>query len=157
MLFCIIVPLLGAVVIRLLDKSPNIRETATIVTAVITFLLVISLYPAVQDGETPNLVVLDVITGYEQTQIENPSGNEAIPVPVETVSGISIELEAEPLGMLFALMASFLWIVTSIYSIGYMRGHHEQNQTRFYVFFAIAISSALGVALAANGFTLFLF
>ena len=157
MLFCIVVPLLGAVVIRLLDKSPNIRETATIVTAVITFLLVISLYPAVQDGETPNLVVLDVIPGYEQTQIENPSGDEAIPVPVESVSGISIELEAEPLGMLFALMASFLWIVTSIYSIGYMRGHHEQNQTRFYVFFAIAISSALGVALAANGFTLFLF
>jgi multicomponent Na+:H+ antiporter subunit D len=58
---------------------------------------------------------------------------------------------------LFATVASGLWIVTSIYSIGYMRGNNEQNQTRFYVFFAISISSALGVALSANVFTLFVF
>ncbi|HER27327.1 MAG TPA: monovalent cation/H+ antiporter subunit D family protein, partial [Rhodospirillales bacterium] len=56
-----------------------------------------------------------------------------------------------------ALVASFLWIVTSIYSIGYMRGHHEINQTRFYLFFAIAIAATLGVALAGNMLTLFVF
>ena len=70
---------------------------------------------------------------------------------------MSIALKAEPLGILFALMASFLWIVTSIYSFGYMRGHGETNLARFNIFFAIAISSAMGIALAANGFTLFLF
>ena len=63
----------------------------------------------------------------------------------------------EPLGLLFALVASSLWIVTSLYSIGYMRGHHEKNQTRFYFFFAVAISSAMGVAFAGNLFTLFFF
>jgi multicomponent Na+:H+ antiporter subunit D len=57
--------------------------------------------------------------------------------------------------MIFALVASFLWLVTSIYSIGYMRGHHEQNQTRFYACFALAIASALGVAFAGNMLTLF--
>ena len=65
--------------------------------------------------------------------------------------------KVEPLGMLFALVASGLWIVTSFYAIGYMRGHDEQNQTRFFVCFALAISGALGVAFAANVFTLFVF
>jgi multicomponent Na+:H+ antiporter subunit D len=59
--------------------------------------------------------------------------------------------------MLFALVASFLWIITTVYSIGYMRSHHEQNQTRFYSCFAIAIGSAMGIAFAANLFTLFIF
>lgn len=130
---CILVPLGAAVIIRLLDRNPNLREGVTISAAVITFLLVASNYSTVAAGATPSFTIIQ---------------------PFEP---IEIALEAEPLGMLFALMASFLWIVTSIYSIGYMRGHHEENQTRFYVFFAIAIGSVMGVAFAANGFTLFLF
>lgn len=59
--------------------------------------------------------------------------------------------------MLFALVASGLWIPTSIYSFGYMRGHHEHHQTRFFVCFAIAIFAALGIAFARNLLTLFLF
>ena len=47
--------------------------------------------------------------------------------------------------------------MTSVYAIGYMRGHNEQNQTRFFVAFAVAISSTMGVAFADNMFTLFLF
>jgi multicomponent Na+:H+ antiporter subunit D len=76
---------------------------------------------------------------------------------VEVLPGIQLALEIEPLGLLFALVASFLWIVTSLYAIGYMRGHHEENQTRFYFFFAIAIAGAMGVAFSANLFTLFAF
>jgi len=48
-------------------------------------------------------------------------------------------------------------MVTSVYSIGYMRAHHPQHQTRFYVCFAVALSSAMGVAFAANMLTLFVF
>ena len=76
---------------------------------------------------------------------------------VEVLPGVALAFEVEPLGILFGLVASGLWIVTTLYSIGYMRGHHEENQTRFYVCFALAISFALGVAFAANVFTLFLF
>jgi multicomponent Na+:H+ antiporter subunit D len=50
-----------------------------------------------------------------------------------------------------------LWIVTSLYAIGYMRSHGEQHQTRFYICFAVAIASTMGIALAANMFTLFIF
>jgi multicomponent Na+:H+ antiporter subunit D len=59
--------------------------------------------------------------------------------------------------MLFALIASGLWIVNSIYSIGYMRGNAEAHQTRFYVCFALALAAAIGIAFAANVLTLFLF
>ena len=54
-------------------------------------------------------------------------------------------------------MASGLWIVNSLYSIGYMRGNNEKNQTRFYVCFCIAIGAAMGVALSGNLLTMFLF
>ena len=59
--------------------------------------------------------------------------------------------------MLFALVASFLWIVTSAYSIGYMRGLKEHSQTRYFCFFALALSATIGVAFSANLLTLYLF
>ena len=133
MLLSILVPLLGVGFILLFHEKPNLREAATLITAAITFLLVLAVYPLTQSGLESNVRLL------------------------EPFSGVVIELSVEPIGMLFALIASFLWIVTSVYSIGYMRGHDEQNQTRFYVFFAIAISSTLGIAFSANLFTLFLF
>jgi multicomponent Na+:H+ antiporter subunit D len=54
-------------------------------------------------------------------------------------------------------MASVLWAVNSLFSIGYMRGAREANQTRFYVCFALAMFGVMGVAMAANLFTLFIF
>jgi multicomponent Na+:H+ antiporter subunit D len=71
--------------------------------------------------------------------------------------GLAIELELEPLGLLFALIASGLWFVSGVYSIGYMRGNDEPHQTRFFVCFALAIAGAIGVALAGNLLTLYLF
>ena len=59
--------------------------------------------------------------------------------------------------MLFALVASGLWIVNSLYSIGYMRGNGEAHQTRFYVCFALALAATMGIAFAGNLFTLFVF
>jgi multicomponent Na+:H+ antiporter subunit D len=75
----------------------------------------------------------------------------------EIVPGVEIAFRVEPLGMLFAALASGLWIVNSIYSIGYMRGNKESKQTRFYVFFALSLAATIGIAFAANLFTLFLF
>jgi multicomponent Na+:H+ antiporter subunit D len=74
----------------------------------------------------------------------------------EVMPGLSIAFTVEPLGMLFAALASGLWLINSIYSVGYMRGNKEQNQTRFFVCFALALSATIGVAFAGNLFTLFL-
>jgi multicomponent Na+:H+ antiporter subunit D len=132
-LLAVLVPLAGTLLIGLFRNHPNRREASSLLTALILLLLVTSLWPEVSAGGTPGLVL-------------------AHPVP-----GIPIALQVEPLGLVFALVASSLWIVTTLYSVGYMRGHHEEHQTRFYVFFAVALSAALGVAFSANLFTLFLF
>ena len=132
-LYAVLTPLVGAGLIALIGDRPNLREAATLTAGVILFWLVGNLYPLVAAGQTPEVTL------------------------VEMLPGLSISFRIEPLGMIFAGIASFLWIVTSIYSIGYMRGHHEQNQTRFYFFFAIAISAAMGIAFAGNMLTLFVF
>jgi len=126
-------PLIGAVLIALSGRWPNMRETVTLVTAVILFALVVSLYPQVLAGERPALVI-----------------GEMLP-------GLSVAFNVEPLGLLFASIASFLWIVNSLYSIGYMRANKEKNQTRFYICFAFALASAVAIAFAGNMMTLFIF
>ena len=133
LIFCVALPLAGAALVVALGRWPNLREAASLATAGWLFLEVLALLPAVEAGERPSAVLTAVIPE------------------------IPIAFEVEPLGMMFALVASFLWIVTTIYSIGYMRGHGESNQTRFYACFAIAIASAIGVAFAANLLTLFVF
>ena len=134
MLFLIVLtPFIGAGLIVVTGNRPNLRETVSVATGLLLLAEVASLVPDVLAGETPGLLL-------------------AIPVP-----GVPLALQVEPLGLLFALIASSLWIVTTIYAIGYMRGHHEIHQTRFYAFFAIAIGATMGIALAQNLFTLFLF
>ena len=132
-LLAVLTPFVGALIIPLFHKLPNLRETVTLVTAVLLCATVIRLLGPVLDGARPELAVVDV------------------------VPGLTIAFKIEPLGMLFALVASSLWIVNSIYSIGYMRANNEPRQTAFYVCFAVALGSTIGVAFAKNLFTLFLF
>ena len=133
-LIALAIPLIGAAGIALAGRiNNNLREAATLLTAFTLCGVVWSLVPGLLDGERPGIRLLEV------------------------VPGLQIAFKIEPLGMLFAALASSLWIINSIYSIGYMRGNNESNQTRFYVFFAIAISAVLGIAFAGNLFTLFLF
>lgn len=128
------IPFAGAGLIALAWSHRNLRETMTLLTAAALFwVVVVNLLPMVLAGERPS-----VSWG-------------------EVFGGIEIAFAVEPLGMMFACIASTLWIVNSIYSIGYMRANNEPRQTPFYICFAIAIASAMGIAFAGNLFTLFLF
>ena len=129
----VLTPLAGGVLIMLLGKFPNLREAATLLTALLTFALVVELVVQFQRGVAFELTLIEII----------PS--------------LSFAFKLEPLGALFALIASGLWIVNSLYSFGYMRGNEEKRQTQFYVYFAIAIFATLGIALSANLLTLFIF
>ena len=126
-------PLAGALLIALAGRQPNLREGVTLGTAGLLFLTVITLVPGVMDGARPEATL------------------------IEMLPGLPLRFEVEPLGMLFALLASGLWIVNSIYSIGYMRANQETHQTRFYICFAIALASTMGIAFAGNMLTLFVF
>lgn len=125
-------PLGCALVLPLFRRVPNLREAVTLLTALALAAIVLLLLPVVEAGGRPEAKLFDV------------------------APGLAIAFEIEPLGMLFALVASLLWIVNSIYSIGYMRAHDEPRQTGFYACFALALGSTMGIAFAGNLFTLFL-
>ncbi|MAL79494.1 MAG: cation:proton antiporter [Sneathiella sp.] len=133
LLLSLIIPLVGMIGIALASKAPNVREGVTLVTAVLLCLNVFSILPHVLNGLTPAVTLLEVMPG------------------------ITLALKVEPLGMTFAMVASSLWIINSVYSIGYMRGNNEPRQTGFYVCFAIAISATMGIAFSGNLLTLFIF
>jgi multicomponent Na+:H+ antiporter subunit D len=128
------VPLTGAVLIGVTGRvSANLRETVTLVTSLGLIYCVWSLLPGVYQGERPAVSLIEVLPGIE------------------------LAFKVEPLGMMFAALASGLWLINSIYSIGYMRGNREKKQTRFYVMFAISLAATMGIAFAENLFTLFVF
>ena len=122
----ILTPLAGALAVAISgrnnDGGDNVRDGVTVVATLLTFAWVVQLLPLVLDGGRPRLELFEVL------------------------AGVPIAFEVEPLGMLFGLVASGLWIPTSIYAFGYMRGHHEKHQTRFFICFAVAIFAALLIA-----------
>ena len=128
----LITPWIGAALISVSGRSPNLREAITLLCSLILLGFVIALVFLALSGGSADLSLLEIFPN------------------------VTISFSTEPLGLLFALVASSLWILTSIYSIGYMRARNESHQTRFYTFFAIALASATGVALADNMLTLFL-
>ena len=126
----LVAPTATAIVVALFYDRPNLREGATMLGGVILFAAILALLAQVLDGARPALHAIDVLPG------------------------LTIAFALEPLGALFATVASGLWIVNSLYSIGYMRANGEGRQTLFYVCFALAIAATMGIALSGNLFTL---
>ncbi|MEQ8283846.1 MAG: monovalent cation/H+ antiporter subunit D family protein [Parvibaculum sp.] len=133
LLLAIFIPAGVTLLIAALGSRPDLRDGASVLASIATFIAVMTLLGPVMEGARPEAALFEVMPG------------------------LLLAFSIEPLGMLFAVVASGLWIVTAIYSIGYMRGAGEKKQTRFYICFAIAISGALGIAFSANLFTLFVF
>ncbi|REJ73061.1 MAG: monovalent cation/H+ antiporter subunit D family protein [Acidobacteria bacterium] len=132
----LLLPVGAALLVALLGwvaRSANLRDGATVVVGVASAATVLRLWGPVSSGERPRWLLWSFA----------PGGH--------------LEFVVEPLGLVFATVASVLWVVTSVYAFGYMRGHHEEHQTRFFCCFAIAIGAAIGVAFAGNLLTLFLF
>ena len=123
----------AALLVALLGRWPNVRETCIFAAAAIKLGLLLSLAPAVLDGK---LVEFEVM---------------------ELLPNVGLAFKVDALGLLFALVSVSLWIPTTIFSMGLLRPLKQHAQTRFFFFFAIAISSAVGVAFSANLLTLFIF
>ncbi len=127
------ISLLGAGLIMIFRDNPNRRETVSVLTGVVKFLLVLAMVPTILSGQVIRCHI------------------------VEIIPGCSLVFRVDGFSMVFALISSFLWILTSFYSIGYMRGLKEHAQTRYYTCFALTLSAALGVALSGSLFTMYLF
>ncbi len=132
-LLSMILPAVAVVLNLVLRSRDNLRDGLTFVIAAATFAVVLTILYNVGGQTTEPLVLFEVLPG------------------------LDLAFNVEPLGLMFALLASSLWIVTHIYAIGYMRTNKEMNHARFFACFSFAIFSVMGIAFAANMFTLFLF
>ncbi len=132
-LLAVLVSLLVIPVLVSSSDKPNVRESWTFIAGIITFLIVLSMLSVILQGKQIGLTLFKIVPGAD------------------------IAFRVDAMGMLFALVASSLYIITSMYSIGYMRGLKEHGQTRFVCYFALAISATIGAAFSANLITLYLF
>ncbi|MBI5687629.1 MAG: monovalent cation/H+ antiporter subunit D family protein [Verrucomicrobia bacterium] len=133
LLAAILAPLVGAGLVMANGKRPNVREACSFLAAAALFAVTVSLVPDIRAGKTLHFTVFVLLPG------------------------LSVTLRADALSMIFAVSASFLWIVTVFYSAGYMRGLGEHAQTRFNTCFALALFGAIGCAFSDNLLTLYLF
>jgi multicomponent Na+:H+ antiporter subunit D len=68
---------------------------------------------------------------------------------------LELVLRADPLSLLFVTLSAVLWLVTTIYAIGYLEG--SPHRSRFFGFFSLCVTATVGVALAGNLITFLLF
>lgn len=131
----VLLPLIASCLIYVLGEHirPNFREAITFVAAFPMAALVYSMIPAALAGKEIGFTLLEI------------------------VKGIPLQFSVDAAGMIFACVASTLWIVTSCYSIGYMRGHGEKNQTGYYSAFAMCLTATMGLCFSANLLTFFIF
>ena len=88
LLAAVLLPFFGAVLLVLVGRWPNLRETVTLLTALCLFALTVSILGIHETGEVQKLVLFDV------------------------VPGVPLAFSVEPLGIIFGLVASGLWIIT---------------------------------------------
>ncbi|MEW6665865.1 MAG: monovalent cation/H+ antiporter subunit D family protein [Thermodesulfobacteriota bacterium] len=132
-LLAVLASLLAVPLILKTGDRPNLREFWSVLAGIVKFSIVVSMVPAVLSGHT---IEYTLVTFYQ---------------------GIDIKFRVDALGLLFGTVSSFLWIVTTFYSIGYMRSNKEHAQTRYFTCFAVSLSSTIAVAFSANLITLFVF
>ena len=115
-LVALLAPLIGVLgIVWAGEKRPNLRETFTFLAAGVQTSVVLSMIPPVLGGAILEFKIWQVFTN------------------------VPLLLRVDGPGLLFASVASVLWIATTLYAIGYMRGLHEHAQTRFYSFFALSL------------------
>lgn len=132
-LLAVLASFIGVILVLMSRSKPNLRESWSLIAAVAKFLIIASMIPAILAGNRIEYTVFQILPG------------------------LSVKFNVDAFGMVFALVASSLWILAVFYSAGYMRGLHEHAQTRFNACFALALFGAVGGAMAGNFFTLYLF
>lgn len=128
-------PFLGALIVIALRNYPNAREASSVLVGVATFLMAVVNIPTVFNGQSVTITL----------------------AVMSTHPDLQLTLWADGLGLLFASLASFLWIITTVYSTGYMRGLKEHAQARYFACFSLVIGATMGVSLSQNLLTLFIF
>ena len=129
----VLIPFVGAGLIGLAARQFVLQQIISYTTAVLFFIAVL--------GQLGPLL----------------AGDGAQQVLWEILPGLTLAFSVEPLGMLFALLASSLWLLATPYALGYMTHGGYGHLARFFACYAIALGSAAGIAFSDNLLTMFVF
>jgi multicomponent Na+:H+ antiporter subunit D len=127
------IPFLAAIGIALAARAPLARQILCWLGAALFLLAVLGQLPPLLAGQGERQLLWQLLPG------------------------VGIAFSVEPLGMLFALLASTLWMIATPYAIGYMKHGGYKHLSRFFACYAIALGAAAGIAFADNLFTMFVF
>ncbi|MDO8886894.1 proton-conducting transporter membrane subunit [Candidatus Oleimmundimicrobium sp.] len=128
----VVLPALAGLIIFFTGNNRKLRESLSLIAAILSFLLVVALYFALGQG-----------------------GKGSICCPLCLGYGFTFCLRADWLGLFFAGTTSLLWLVSVPYFIRYMEIKFPGNENRFFGFLTLSVAAAIGVAMAGNMLTLF--
>jgi len=107
----------------------RLKRMIHVIGSLAAFGMVLSLMPGILDGEVYGIELIAI------------------------VERISIHLTVDALGYYYGLVLAFLWLLATVYSLGYIK--HKDD--RYYSFMALCNSFLLGCAFSQNIFTYFIF
>lgn len=128
-----IFPILGSFIVGIVGmKSEKLRNLLAVIISLITLFFIVSMVEYVFIGSKVIKFTLSSI-----------------------VFGTGLSFYVDRLSLVLAIVASSVWFLATLYSINYMS--HETNRNRYYFFWFITLGATLGILLAQNFFTLFIF
>lgn len=131
-LWAVCIPVVGAAVIsRIPERQVRARNLTAVFSVAATFLVVAAMLPPVLKGFLPEMTL------------------------VHLIAGLNLSFRVDPLGIVFGITSSLLWIFAIVYSMGYMA--RQPSQRRYFLCFVLSMSATMGVAFAANLFTMYIF
>ena len=71
------------------------------------------------------------------------------------IPGVELLLNGDPLSALFTTLSAILWLLTTIYAVGYLE--NSPNRSHFFGYFSLCVTVTIGIALAGNLVTFLLF
>lgn len=120
----------GVAIFFLKERSVVLRTTLNLLGAGVKLVLVAVLLWAVSQGET-----------FESR--------------LSLLPNMDLVLRADALSLLFIALSAVLWLVTTVYAIGYLE--NSPNRSRFFGFFSLCVTATVGIALAGNLITFLIF
>lgn len=127
----VLLPMLGALAVQITgSRNEKLRNILAIAFSGGAFAVCCAMFPAVMARGEQLSVSLPVFLG-------------------------DFVLTVDSLGLVFALVSSFLWVLSTLYSYSYIQ--HEERRTRYHTFALLTEAATLGVFLAGNFFVLFVF
>ncbi len=131
-IWTVMFPIFMSMVIFIISRrSEKLRDGLSVATAVVTFFSVAAMYPYLAAGNIIDYTIFDILPGL----------------------GVSVRVDI--LSFSLAIISSFVWMLVAIYSIDYMS--HEHGGDRYYPIFIFTLGSCLGIFMAGDFFTLFIF